>query len=341
MYANARGLRSKIASLEAATLIYKPDVILIAESHIRGKTTICLKGYNEKVLRNRKHNGGGLLIAKRNDSNINLLTLEIHEEHEHLWVKINNIIIALVYGYIESRTDMTTIEDWYFELEKSYSKWQDQNVMIIGDINAHIGNDEQGIEGNDEKINKSGEIIRSFIERRDLKIMNNDNICTGKWTREDPNGGKSILDLVISNNNLSNLITKMNIDEDHKLKLLRKKKKSTKVIDVKSDHNTITIEISVQKENSKNKKSKLWNIKNEDAWMKYHKETSKMHMKVKWEDNENINKKYKSWTRQLKSLMYKHLTRVTIKGGKIINSKIKTITKRRKAVSNEREYSKE
>ena len=64
MYANARGLRSKIASLEAATLIYKPDVILIAESHIRGKTTICLKGYNEKVLRNRKHNGGGLLIIK-------------------------------------------------------------------------------------------------------------------------------------------------------------------------------------------------------------------------------------------------------------------------------------
>ena len=335
MYTNARGLRSKIASLEAATLIYKPDVILIAESHIRGKTTISIKGYNEKGLRNRKNNGGGLLIAKRNDSNINLLTLEIHEEHEHLWVKINNIVIALVYGYIESRTDMTTIEDWYFELEKSYSKVQDQNVMIIGDMNAHIGNDLQGIEGNDSKINKSGEILRSFTDRRDLIIINNDNKCTGKWTREDPNGGKSILDLVISNNHLMNLIKKVNIDEEHKLKLLRKKKKGPKYIDVKSDHNTITIEISIQKETSYNQKYKLWNIKNENSWVKYHDETSKMFMKVRWEDNKDMNIKYKIWSRQIKSLMYKHLTRITLKGGKIINSKIKTITKRRKAVANE------
>ena len=248
---------------------------------------------------------------------------------------MNNLIIALVYGYIETRTDIKIIEDWYFELEKTYSKWQDDQILIIGDINAHIGNDCLGVEGNTSKVNKSGEILRSFVERRELTIINNTDICCGKWTREDPKGGKSILDLAICNQNLIGQITKMSIDEDHKLKLIRRKKKASQYIDVKSDHNSITLEVIIDEENTKNQQTKYWNIKDENGWLNYQQETSKMHMKVKWDDNEDLNIKYKKWTRQVKSLMYKHLQRVTIKEGKILNTKIKTITKRRKAVSRE------
>ena len=206
---------------------------------------------------------------------------------------MNNLIIALVYGYIETRTDIKIIEDWYFELEKTYSKWQDDQILIIGDINAHIGNDCLGVEGNTSKVNKSGEILRSFVERRELTIINNTDICCGKWTREDPKGGKSILDLAICNQNLIGQITRMSIDEDHKLKLIRRKKKASQYIDVKSDHNSITLEVIIDEENTKNQQTKYWNIKDENGWLNYQQETSKMHMKVKWDDHEDLNIKYK------------------------------------------------
>ena len=74
------------------------------------------------------------------------------------------------------------------------------------DFNAHVGCDENGIKGNHNKVNKSGEILRSLIQRRSLHLMNNSKICTGKWTREDPNGTKSILDMVIANNEAANNI---------------------------------------------------------------------------------------------------------------------------------------
>ena len=63
LYANARGLRSKLDSLQAAALLYEPDLIMLVETHIVGKSKINIRGYKETIVRNRKSNGGGLLIA--------------------------------------------------------------------------------------------------------------------------------------------------------------------------------------------------------------------------------------------------------------------------------------
>ena len=253
-------------SLQAATILYEPDLILVTETKIVGKTNIKIKGYNEKILRNRVSSGGGILIAKRNESKINMLAIKIHEEHEQMWIKLNNNIIAVVYGLIETRVDIKVIEDWYFELEKQYSTVQDQNVIIIGDINAHVGNDYLGITGNHEGMNKSGERARSFMERRDLTLINNTSICNGKWTREDPSGSKSILDLVITNRTMTEQVQKMVIDEDHKYKMSRKKKKGKTVTEIKSDHNTILVEINLEVVKPHKQTLKTWNIKNEESW---------------------------------------------------------------------------
>ena len=180
--------------------MYEPDLILIVETKTTGKTSLNIKGYREKITRNRKDNGGGILIAKKDDSKINLLAIKIHETKEHVWVKVNNITIALIYAPIESQTKSEEIEEWYYELEKEYAIWQNEKVILMGDFNAHVGSDENGIDGNHNNVNKSGEILRSLIQRRNLHLMNNSKKCTGKWTREDPNGTKSILDMIIANN---------------------------------------------------------------------------------------------------------------------------------------------
>ena len=199
LYANARGLRSKIDSLQTAILMYDPDVILIVETHTVGKSKINIKGFRETIVRNRKTSGGGLLIAKKDNSKINLTALKIHETEEQLWAKINNTIICLAYGPIESRTEKNKLEEWYYEMEQEYCKWEDQKVILIGDFNAKVGNETGGIKGNHPEITSSGKILQSMNERRNLTLMNNQSLTEGIWTREDPNGKKTVLDYVISN----------------------------------------------------------------------------------------------------------------------------------------------
>ena len=90
---------------------------MLVETHIVGKSKINIRGYKETIVRNRKSNGGGLLIAKNDKSKITLTAINIHEEQEQLWAKINNTIICLAYAPIESRTEKGTLEEWYFEIE--------------------------------------------------------------------------------------------------------------------------------------------------------------------------------------------------------------------------------
>ena len=38
LYANANGLKSKLDSLQAASILYEPDIIVIVETKVVGKT---------------------------------------------------------------------------------------------------------------------------------------------------------------------------------------------------------------------------------------------------------------------------------------------------------------
>ena len=336
MYANANGLRSKLDSLQAATMLYKPDLIMIAETKTVGKTNIAIKGYKESITRNRKTQGGGLLIAKRDGSKINLTAIKIHDNEEHLWAKVNdNIFISLVYGPIEGRTDKNALEEWYYELEKEYVKWEDNKVIIIGDFNAKVGCDKDGIEGNHPEISTAGKNLLSFCNRRNLTIMNNSKITEGLWTREDPNGGKSVLDYVIANEDMKSQITKIIIDESHEYKLSRHKKQKGKISEIKSDHNSILLKIIEENRKNHPKKIQIWNIKNEESWKNFQEDTESIYMKETWEDIADVNKSFKKWNTQIKSLMYKHLERITIKESQTTSRKIRNLTNRRKAVSKE------
>ena len=341
MYANANGLRSKLDSLQAATLMYEPDIILITETKTVGKTNLSIKGYKESIVRNRKTQGGGLLIAKKDGSKINLTTIKIHESEEHLWAKINdNTFISLVYGPIESRTDKNDLDEWYYELEKEYIKWEDNKVIIIGDFNAKVGCDQEGIEGNNPEVTTGGKILLNLCQRRNLTIMNKSKIAEGLWTREDPNGSKSVLDYVIANEEMKQQITKIQIDEDHEYKLSRHKKQKGQIKEIKSDHNTILIKILEENKNCQKKKLQIWNLKNEESWKNFNEETENIYIKETWEDVKEVNASFKKWNTQIKSLMYKHLERITIKEAQTTSRKIRNLTNRRKAVSKEIEMMK-
>ena len=55
--------------------------------------------------------------------------------------KIWKIKMCVVYGLQESRSSEDEIDEWYYQLEKSTIEYEKEPFLIIGDLNAHIGND--------------------------------------------------------------------------------------------------------------------------------------------------------------------------------------------------------
>ena len=102
LYSNCRGIRSKLTSLNAIIERQLPDKIVLVETHLVRNNTIKIKGYHRIVYKNRISNGGRILIAARNNENVEIVTIELHEELKQLWVQIsvNNFKfnIAAVYG---------------------------------------------------------------------------------------------------------------------------------------------------------------------------------------------------------------------------------------------------
>ena len=74
-----------------------------------------------------------------------------------------------------------------------------------------MGDDKEGIEGNNPVIGKNGKAYRKLIKDNNLTLVNNTNNCKGKWTRMQGDK-KSILDLTIVTKNLEKK-TKLEIDE--------------------------------------------------------------------------------------------------------------------------------
>ena len=88
--------------------------------------------------------------------------------------------------------------------------------------------------------------------------MNNEPLCSGKWTRINTNNQnqKSILDYVICTSPLKHYIQKMIINEEKNYRLKG------------SDHNTIMLTIN-KRLNQKNKLNEIWKSNEKTDWKKY------------------------------------------------------------------------
>ena len=177
--------------------------------------------------------------------------------------------------------------------------------MILGDFNAHTGMDNL-------PINKNGKLLNNLIQRRDLNMINKESICTGHITREDPNGTKSVIDYVLANTGMISRINKMIIDDQHNYKISRYIKRNGVSKEIPIDHNIITIDVHSYPKKKSDKITK-WDFKNKENLKKFQQLTGKTKFKEKWDEKGNIDTKYNTWLRQIKSLMYQTLKRITVK----------------------------
>jgi hypothetical protein len=86
--------------------------------------------------------------------------------------------------------------------------------IIIGDMNAHVGDMQEGIVGNRPGVNLNGRKLLNFVNNNGLVMLNKDkSICSGTFTRITP-VSSSILDYVLVTPDLTKEVVRMAIDED-------------------------------------------------------------------------------------------------------------------------------
>ena len=144
-YQNVRRLKSKIDFLVKAIDDYKQTLICLVETQLSKEKQIQIPGY--KIFRNDgTNNSRGILIA----INEKLKTVvEVNREEEigqTLWVLLKNqktqVRMGVIYGPQENITPNSELKKFYESIsdQVDIGKENNQQIIILGDFNAKIGN---------------------------------------------------------------------------------------------------------------------------------------------------------------------------------------------------------
>ena len=98
-------------------------------------------------------------------------------------------------------------------------------VLILGDFNVKISNDQEGIENGDRIISRNVFLLRDMIKMQHLQLTNCIPCCVGKWTWVSTcnSNEKSITDYGLCNSKLASMISKVIIDKQQGYKLTGRK----------------------------------------------------------------------------------------------------------------------
>ena len=179
----------------------------ITETHVRNDYTWEGQHYKmegkgrTKKIKDRKGGGIALMTRKNKNWSINIIEGGNQIEHEDIVTyrventKMNRMKLLLIICY------MSTGEtpEWITENKKNYekvgmiiNKFRNEQIIIMGDMNAHIG-----ILG--EKVDKNGELLLTLADKYDLEIGNM-TLAAGKMTWRRLSGTeKSVINHILFN----------------------------------------------------------------------------------------------------------------------------------------------
>ena len=179
-------------------------------------------------------------------------------------LKKETLFIGLFYRKQESRNNNTTLDEEFKIIERhlyQYIARNQNHILLLGDFNAKIGNEEQGIPNGDPIITPNQKRLTHLTNNFNLKILSKSPKCKGKWTRINTKNEneKSIIDYPLCTQALyTNLIT---IDEEENYKLNGRSK---------TDHNSIIIKINKSTSMVKKKiYSYQWEINSDTNWNRF------------------------------------------------------------------------
>ena len=163
--------------------------------------------------------------------------------------------MRVIYGPQENLTPNSEFKKLYESIsdQVDIGKENNQQIIILGDFNAKIGN---YIKNNKETITKGGRHLKRLLEKGNLRIRNGEsNKYKGLQTRGQGEE-KSVIDYVITTKRDLNTIKTMKIDEEKEFEICKVERQGTKKSrKIYSDHNAIMLNIDfISKTEAKDKK---------------------------------------------------------------------------------------
>ena len=244
----------------------KIDLLAVIEHHInplnrddnldvsvKDHPSLHISGY-KVYSKHRETGSGGVAWYYRKDLDIepweNIQTqvnLKV-ASRERCWITIRNtqtpFALGAAYLPVETTTDLNN--DKYQNILDILSDDMDKleregfKCFLYGDFNAHVGtplHNPLGIEGNKQKVGQNGERLLTWLEFRNMILVNSLPNTEGLWTYQSHNGlSLSILDYVICSSHHAQYIKGLLIDDNRE------------ITTINNDHNMI---ISILKTNHK------------------------------------------------------------------------------------------
>ena len=255
MHSSARGIKSKANSLKQILINNPWEIIALCETHLKQNEKVNVPGYKWIGLNRKDKDGGGIAFLinnnkvksffeepQANDGTLEIMTIRLELKQN------KTIMICIYYGEQETKTNKQEAKKEFDYLSQHISKYlqNDNHLLLLGDFNAKIGNDEHGVINGPPHISRNSALLRDVIKDFNLEILNN-KLTEGKWTRINSNNinKKSLIDYFICNNKLTKHIAKVIIEEKQDFVLTEKKK---------ADHNTIFLKIAAEPRTSNKKK---------------------------------------------------------------------------------------
>ena len=143
-----------------------------------------------------------------------------------------------------------------------------------------------------------------MMEKYNLAVLNALEICSGTftWVKNRTVVEKSLLDYVITSQNLVSSVNSLKIDEAKEFTPWRSLKRGNRY----SDHNAIFVHMSVNKQSKKDrgKKKSVWNFNDPLGWGKYHKITSSDRSLLQcWQNDNDPEINYEIWSKKVNIIL--------------------------------------
>ena len=192
-----------------------PDVIILCE--VKHVTTNFIRLFFKKLgYETIVKKAGGLVIAAKGKFDMVDATTTPHHGLIVGSLRLGETYVDVIASYGPQESDeQEKRETFYNELQIEVESSINRGNMytIVGDLNAKISYDTNKI----IKQSPNGQLLLDSINKFQMKVLNFDKKCQGKWTRVQDHMGetrKSVLDYVITDEKLGSFFTEMIIDEE-------------------------------------------------------------------------------------------------------------------------------
>ena len=314
MYANCRGLKSKIPCLKNILSELEPNIVLLTETHLTEDKGMNIDGFTFfGNARKGGKKGGGVCILVKNEMKTFVSPHYTKRDIEALWISVGRqstkpLYIGVYYGKQESTSNKVQIEDEMEKLKDELMEIQcEGEVIVCMDANAKIG-----LMG--EETSRNGKLIMQVFEECEMEVLNRSEKCKGVITRQNrkKEDEKSAIDFIVSTYDAAQWIKDIVIDEmgDFRLKGVNE-----------SDHNSILINVEIAKpQELKQTKRSIWNIRASSekftAFRKIIASKIEEAKSIMADASKPITERYISWEKLLYKAAISSIGKTTIKNNK-------------------------